>query len=115
MDRSTTLDDRSTTLDGVKSIAITAATTAADPSDTDPGEIGQNPAPPSFWLRNPLDLGRLGKKKYGNNCGADFGDFEFCIPKQERGKRGEDSRTLDVRGDLDFCCMVKTMKKYKRH
>ena len=62
MDRSTTLDDRSTTLDGVKSIAITAATTAADPSDTDPGEIGQNPAPPSFWLRNPLDVSRLGKK-----------------------------------------------------
>ena len=53
--------DRSTHLDGVRSIGT------ADPapaSDTDPGEIGQNPAPPFFWLRNPLDVSRLGKTRF---------------------------------------------------
>ena len=52
--------DRSTPLDGGQ---IYRYKPAAPPSDTDPGEIGQNPAPPSFWLRNPLDVSRLGKSE----------------------------------------------------
>ena len=61
---------------GVKSIGTTTATT--DPSDTDPGEIGRNPAPPSFWLRNPLDSGRLGKINKCFQCDYYFGIKE-CV------------------------------------
>ena len=55
---STGVLDRSTPLDGGQIYRCNGS--PAPPSDTDPGEIGQNPAPPSFWLRNPLALGRLG-------------------------------------------------------
>ena len=79
MDRSTALDDRSTTLDGGQ---IYSYGNITDPSDTDPGEIGQNPAPPSFWLRNPLDLGRLGKNT--QESGQQWGQaaiFFFFLPR----------------------------------
>ena len=68
---------------GVTSIDITAVPAPA--SDTDPGEIGQNPAPPSFWLRNPLDVSRLGKSSGpGQTC---FWRTTMSTKKQKRGKK----------------------------
>ena len=57
-----------------------------------------------------MNKNAIGKQKRG----ADFRELVYCILENKNaGKRGSNFGDLDVRGDLDFCCMVKTLKKYK--